>query len=284
MFNEAHHLPNHRITTMSYLDELYQMGFRYLGLEGLTEEGQILMDRKKPAISSGYYLKEPQYSNLIKKAISIGYIVFNYDVGGRRKEREINQANKIAEVFEKDSLAKVLIHAGWGHIREDSTILNGLMAYEFKKKTGIDPLTINQTRFTEQSKKTYEHFIYQNLRPFNEASILVRNKDQEIYTDSITDIILFHPRTKIINTRPDYFKNSKLYNSKIIHFDKHVQEELLILAYDNLEKTPIEERTAIDVAVKKAGVNKIELFFPFKGEFIIYTVDALGIIKNIQYF
>jgi hypothetical protein len=158
------------------------------------------------------------------------------------------------------------------------------MAYEFKKKTGIDPLTINQSRFNEQSKKKYEHFIYQILEPFDEPSILVRKKDQQIYTDSITDIILFHPRTKRINTRPDYLKNSKLFNSTIIHFDKYIQEELLIIAYDNSEKIPIEKRTAIDVAVKKKGIRDVELFFPFKRDFIIYTIDSLGTIRNIQYF
>jgi len=157
------------------------------------------------------------------------------------------------------------------------------MAYEFKKKTGINPFTINQTRFNEQSERKYEHFIYRNLESFDEPSILVNNINQQIYTDSITDIILFHPRTQTINSRPDYLRNCQLFHSEVIHFDKHTQNELLILAYDHSAKTAIEERTAIDVCIKKKGIGKIELFFPFKRDYIIYAIDSIGVIKNIQH-
>lgn len=282
MFNEAHHLPHHRITTMSYLEEMHELGFRYLGVEGLKENGDSLMNRKVPTINSGYYIKEPQYSNLLKKAISLGYTVFNYDDGGRGKEREITQAKNIARILQSDENAKILIHAGWGHIREDTTILGGLMAYEFKKETGIDPFTINQTRFNEQSKIEFEHFIYQKLDYFDVPSFLVNKTDQTIYTDYITDVIIFHPRTSKRNNRPNYYNQSDLFTSKTLSYSKFKKEELLILVYDRNDKTPIEERIAIDIAVKEKHLNKVELHLPFSGEFIIYAIDSESKVKDIQ--
>ncbi|MET0300882.1 MAG: hypothetical protein ABW036_14015, partial [Flavitalea sp.] len=52
IINEAHHNPMHRVFTHSLLQDLYNNGYRYLGLEALDDEE--INKRKFPTEESGY--------------------------------------------------------------------------------------------------------------------------------------------------------------------------------------------------------------------------------------
>src|SRR5690606_18409918 len=111
--------PIHRVFTESLLEGLYQNGYRYLGLEALAEDSLINI-RKWPVINDGYYTNEPQFGNMIREALRLGFIVFGYESGGRGKEREMGQAANIVEILKNDPNTKILIHCGFGHIVEDN--------------------------------------------------------------------------------------------------------------------------------------------------------------------
>ena len=150
--NEAHHKPWHRAFTRSMLEDLYDRGYRHLGLEALTNHPQFLNPVDTSAVPMylmGYYVREPELADLIRTAKSIGYTVFAYEETnqGAQPIREIGQARNIAEHMARFPEDKFLIHGGYDHVREGRMTTDWVyaMAQRLRDTTGIDPLTINQS-------------------------------------------------------------------------------------------------------------------------------------------
>lgn len=78
IINEAHNQPLHRVFTTTLLNELYALGFRYCAIEALSEDSLLNID-KYPKWTTGYYSAEPQFGNLIREALSIGYKLIAYE-------------------------------------------------------------------------------------------------------------------------------------------------------------------------------------------------------------
>ena len=159
MLNENHFIPNHRILAEILIDSLYNYGFRYLAMEGIYESDIVLNERRFAITSTGYYTREPMMANLIRKAIDKGYYVFGYDFFEDVKDREKNGAyNIIQKSIAKDSIGKVFVLAGHGHINEaETTPHREMMARMFFLQSGIDPLTIHQEGF--RNEETYLMFL-----------------------------------------------------------------------------------------------------------------------------
>ncbi|GGB81890.1 hypothetical protein [Dyadobacter sediminis] len=214
IINEAHHSPLHRVFTMSLLEDLYHCGYRYFGAETISFADSLLNERKYPLQSTGWYSVEPQYGELIRQALKIGFQVFDYEARTMEafqdgKRREISQARHIQAVLAKDPQAKILIHAGFDHIREDQVggSWGKAMAGRLKEFTGINPFTINQEMMTERSSAAYENPYYKMVA-VDTSSLFVNNKN-ELFNGppgaaARFDARLFHPRTKMIHGRPDW--------------------------------------------------------------------------------
>jgi hypothetical protein len=290
MLNEAHHVTPHRLLTLELLSDLRKTGFTHLGIEGLSESDLLLVKRGYPIHRSGYYLKEPHFANMVRVALKLGYKVFGYDTytdDNSVKLREYTQALNIANIIQQDTNARVIIHAGWGHIREDTAIEGGLMAYQFKKMTGIDPFTINQTRMNEQSSASFENEIYKQFNEIKAPVVLLNKKTQHLYTDSLTDCILFHPRTYYKSNRPSWLHQCKTYISKEIPLEPQLTFPLLILVYDMQEcekskaAVPVEIAVPVDIQELRHPSKTARLFFPYHGSFKIIFKEA-NKNKNIQ--
>ena len=267
MINEAHHKPEGRVFTRRLIKALQTKGFNYLGLEGLKEDGEQLMSRGFPNTDSGFYIQEPQYGNLIREALRSGYTVFDYDnKGGRGKERETNQAAEIYAILQNDPNAKVVVHAGWGHIREDQDILGGLMAYEFKKISGIDPLTINQSRYISQSKPEYQNPLYTKLDLPKHPSLLINKSTKEPYVDRFTDLLVFHNDDSHLFEHTDFFQSIKLKAPSI-------SEATLVFVY--LEEE-LGKNKPVPAFITELEPNQKEFIvqFPFPGSYNIYLAES----------
>ncbi len=204
IINEGHHNSYHRLFTKSLLEELYAKGYKHLGLEALANgKGKDLMlnTRGYPVKSSGYYTNDPNFSQLIRVAIKIGYNVFPYEQtsGVNNKEREIEQAKNIQKELEKFPNDKFLIHCGFDHVLEGShKRWEKSMTGRLKEYTGINPLTVHQTKYSEKGDKKLNSPL---LKVFNvkESSVL-KNKNGSFFKyerlNAWTDIAVFHPLVK----------------------------------------------------------------------------------------
>ncbi|UYW01897.1 hypothetical protein K5I29_02990 [Flavobacterium agricola] len=275
IINEAHHVAKHRTFIQSLLKELYKNGYRYLGLETLTDAA--INERKYAVTESGYYVKEPEFGNLIAEALQLGFILFAYEAseGKNGKEREIEQAQNIQKFIENNPAGKVLIHCGYAHVYEnDFPYWGKAMAGRLKDNMQIDPLTIDQTLFLERADKTNNH-LFMKLNNTNEPLVLIDEKNQVFNGNDIinqTDIVVIHPETQYINNRPNWLirnkKRHKISSSKIKN-----NESFLVLAYRNNEH---ENQGVPSDIIEITDSNPSKELFLTKG---IYTI----VVKNRNY-
>ncbi|MCB0397941.1 MAG: hypothetical protein KDD36_14920 [Flavobacteriales bacterium] len=283
MINEAHHDPKHRVFTSGLLEQLYEQGFRYLGCEGLqTNDQEALRKRGYPVFtSSGFYLKESQYGNLIRKAISLGFHVFGYDQISNEnsgiESREELQARNIWNVIQQDSTAKVLIHAGWGHIREDSAGIP-MMARWFKQLSGIDPLTIDQTVMNDRFAPDCTDPVYKQVAPdLTEPSVFI-NDEMDIYRRTGVDIMVFHPPTVYWDGRPSWLYDNPGFHALPLELPDSLHFPLLIRVYsaaelDNPYAVPVDVYTLLEPQ------ESTDMFVPGKGEFVIVFTHGKEVLK-----
>jgi len=225
IINEAHTYPNHRTFTHSLLQGLYDNGFRYLGLEALSDT--TINERKYPIIESGYYTKETEFGNLVYAALNIGFTLFGYDdFEHNGKKREIAQARNIANFIEQNPYGKVLIHCGHDHVIEgtpNNLTWEKAMAGRLKEYTQINPFTIDQTQFAEKSQRRYNHSYISMVN--KEYPVILIDSSGNLFNrkkgNDQVDVRIIHPETNYINKRPNWLlslKNRKEYrieNSKI---------------------------------------------------------------------
>lgn len=276
IINEAHHNPSHRVFAESLLLNLSKQGYDFLGLETLNYGDSGINKRKYPVLSSGYYSKEPAFGNMIRTALSLNYTVFPYetkrDVNG--KDREIDQAENIKMVLDKNPGSKFIIYCGFDHVIEDST-RNGwvlAMAGRLKEMTGIDPLTIDQVALTETGDLTYDNF-YRQAIDLNYPAVLIDSSGKafnKAAPGKTIDIQVYHPTTQYVNGRPDWLltKNKKYVN---IAAEITIAFPCLVMAYNKGEDTDIAVPTDI-IELKGKEENKM-LVVNKKGTKVIVAVN-----------
>ena len=239
IINEAHNNSSHRVFTEKLLQKLYDNGYKNLGLEALTngeDVDSLLNKRGYPIQESGYYIIDPQFGNLVRTALKIGYTVFPYERTSKsnNKEREIEQAQNIVKVIEQKPNEKFIIHCGFGHVLEGNVAnWEKAMAGRLHEYTGIDPLTIYQTRFTERSTPELNDPLLKAL-DLTESSVLLDQNDEplkHIEKESFTDIEVFHPTTKYLNGRPNWLFHSQKKDVKIDLRDVDISFPVMVLAY-----------------------------------------------------
>lgn len=253
MVNEAHDKPVHRAFTYSLLEQLYQQGFRYLAMEMLGNLNPSSLHELRN--TTGYYTQEPVAGELVRKAISLGYTLVPYEDTALQthtsQQRDSVQAANLYRILQKDPKAKILVHAGYGHISEvklgDDLIPMGLA---FKTLSGIDPLTVNQTNFTEGSTFEYGRVFYTELMQkisIDEPVVLMKGKaPYSIIEDPGYDIFVVHPPAVYKNNRPTWLSlNGERKEVSVSPLEKNL---FLVQAYyeDEYNKHPLEELIPAD--------------------------------------
>ena len=152
MLNEAHHVPAHRSFLIKCLEELRDSNFTTVAIEALSQSDEDRFNQEGfPLQKSGTYVREPTFGNALRIAYHLGYKVYGYE-NQTNSNRELGQAKNLETIYKENN--KVLVYAGYGHIREKSASDKYWMAALFNQITEINPLTIDQTciasRFSPQ--------------------------------------------------------------------------------------------------------------------------------------
>lgn len=274
IINEAHHNSRHRKFTKSLLQGLYKNGYRILLLEDL-KNGQNkdiqLNNRGYPIFNTGFYVKDPQYGDLVRTALKLGYKVIPYEETDKAQGqlREQKQAENIKNIFKKFPNEKILIHCGFGHVFEGDFYSPGqVMAGLVKDYCNVDPLTINQTHYSEKSKSEFDPPLNKFLK--NERPVVLINQDNNNpmkYTRgaAYTNMAVVYPRTKFINQRPDWLYEKNTRNISFNLANIKIDFPVLIMAFNNNENfynaIPIDivevqtKSSAYDLLLKKGEYN-----------------------------
>ncbi len=232
LINEGHHLPNHRVFTASLLLELWNLGYRRIGFEAIIDDLATMHQEGYPTYGLGTYTEEPQFGELIREALTIGYKIFGYDSDDLYDEdREIYQAKTIASVITDNPDEKTIIHCGFGHLYENPN--NRLMGYQLGQLTNLDPLTVNQYHYSERYSTLYEHQVYTDLVT-DESVVFMSNAGEDFGRpngDSINeDLLVFHPRTKYKDSRPTWLEDDDRSLTKIELPDSDIDCPCLVMA------------------------------------------------------
>lgn len=211
MINEAFAKPLHRVFTLSLLSDLYRQGFRYLAMEMLDNFSNKNLSRAN--MHTGYYASEPVAGELVRSALEMGFTLVSYEDTAASvhtaNQRDSIQAENIYSVLQRDTAAKILVHASFAHISKKQQSDGHIpMALAFWRRSGIEPLTIDQTDMTEESNFGYGRVIYQaylQKYPLTEPSIALLNNAPVNVTDKdLYDLTVIHPPTVFQDGRPTW--------------------------------------------------------------------------------
>lgn len=147
LINENHLDSRGRLLLQLLLPGLREKGFTAIGFEGLWEPGDSLTARGFPISTSGFYTKDPRFSNLLRETIRQGFSVFGYDHFAT--DRELNQALNIKQYLDRTNAEKIVVLAGFGHIHEGGT-RRRMMASLLDSLLDVDPLTIDQVELVRK--------------------------------------------------------------------------------------------------------------------------------------
>lgn len=219
-FNENHLRPQTRVTVLNSLEILYKKGFRYLFCETLNRKDSLLNTRKYPVIESGWYTSDPAYGNLLREAFRLGFTILSYEDTNKTalqnngkvysaSDRETEQANNLLSFISEHKDAKILVLAGHSHINENKK--QGWMASVFKLKSGLNPLTIEQTDMADYTDASYSNNLFKLFRSKyqNRIPVMLVNNEGKPYSLKANsyDITLFPSKTDYLNERPDWLIN-----------------------------------------------------------------------------
>lgn len=212
-FNEAHNVPLTRTLTLELLARLRQDGFNYFAAETLYDTDKDLQKRGYPTSESGFYVEEPIYAEMIRSALKLGFTVVAYDASGNAEgdAREREQAKALYEqVFKRDPKARLVVNAGYAHTQKDGKYLNGKsMAYYFRKASGIEPMSVEQTMLIEHDVAEHDHPYYRALfhpEQHPQAPVVYVGKDGKPWSlkPGWYDVSVFFPPDKLLRGRPTW--------------------------------------------------------------------------------
>jgi hypothetical protein len=308
MINEAHHVARHRAFAASLLAGLRKKGFRYFAAETFNQDDMpALVKRGYPTLGTGFYCREPVFGDVVREAVRLGYIPVAYEhrfdkpptrpagaEGIRRQiaEREEGQAKNLKErIFDKDPKARVVVFVGYSHARKvpevsergGKKVETTWMAARFKERTGIDPLTVDQTTVMEHARAACENPAYrlavEKKKVSDRPVVLFDAKASRYYVPPANrgtfNLVVFHPRDVDRDGRPvwlrmgGYRKEVKVAGLPVAPRDGSLLAQALAKGEDAATAVPV------DQVEYGAGEMGPLLLLP-KGAYTVRVVDAAG--------
>lgn len=229
ILNEAHNVSGHRAFAARVMRALRPMGFDWFAAE------TFLQPQEKPAPSIrdyrrgtpfyaglGYYSSDPVYAEMVREAARLGYQFADYEVrwdqsapddadsATRIDAREEAQAdNLIAAILKPNPEARVFVFCGYSHAMEKPDSSGTWFAARLKEKTGIDPLTIEQSRnwpaSTPEKDAVHVAAVLKRFQPTMPISVTTNGQmiASEAYQGQM-DMAVFHPRLPSVSGRPGW--------------------------------------------------------------------------------
>jgi hypothetical protein len=274
IINEAHHNARHRTFTLSLLEGLYKNGYRYLGLEAIFDTA--INVRNFATSETGYYTSEPEFGNLIYEARRLGFTLFSYEAseGKNGKDREIEQAQNIHAYMKQHTKGKYLIHCGYDHVFENEVRnWEKAMAGRLKEYSNIDPLTIDQVKFSEKSRPEYSHYFVSATKTRN-AFVLIDDDNKPfngISEPKQTDITVIHPLSVYENERPNWLVAGKVKYSLPEMKRMNYTYPVLVMAY---RKNEFEQKGIPADVVELSGKEANRPLYLKKGKYTIVVKNA----------
>lgn len=316
--NEAHHVPQGHAFILSLLKGLYQRGFRYYAAETFGEEDGDLQKRGYPAQKTGYYTKEPVFGDVVRTALKLGFRLVPYEyvqptkpsasdsdpfAGEDRRERGEAQ-NLCDRILKHDPHAKILVHAGYGHIGKRIAMMSWSagemgakkggsgtlipMAVYFQRISGIVPFSVDNSDLYAQSAPDYESLLYRYMTSrglVKDAPTVFRNARGQYYMPpsvrGVYDVMVCHPRPYYENGRPTWLRMGGLRRPVAIPLVFVTPRTVPVLVQAFYRNEDPSRAVPVDQAEIPPGAAPPALMLP-AGRFLLRLVDVSGKALNQQ--
>jgi len=153
VLNEAPHVPSQRAFAMQLARALRKIGYHYLAVETLAESP---LAKGYLTAASGNYVAEPSFANFLRDAQQQKWTLVPYEykfddlglnAGDNVAGRELGQVDHLVKrILANDPKGKIFIYTAYDHVREKQSPGDTWMAGYLRERTGIDPLTIDQSQ------------------------------------------------------------------------------------------------------------------------------------------
>ncbi|MCO8020202.1 hypothetical protein NI456_15155 [Brevundimonas diminuta] len=229
ILNEAHDVSGHRAFAARVMRALRPLGYDWFAAETFTQPQPVPLVRigaytkGAPFLSRyGYYTDDPVFAEMVREAARLGYRFSDYeqrfdqrapegaDSAAQIAAREEAQAdNLIANILSTHPEARVFVYVGYSHAMEVEGRGGLWFAARLKAKTGIDPLTIEQSmNWPALAPQNDAPHVAAVLARFSPEAPIVASKDGEsIATPNYAgkmDLSVFHPRLAPVAGRPGW--------------------------------------------------------------------------------
>lgn len=215
IFNEYRHLPIHRSFTLSMLSRLYSKGYRYLAIDVIPFENDSLNEIGYVNVQTEgdeHYLADPLYSDLIRRAIRLGFEILPMHVSEKEVpvgEQARAMVRSIHRAVRKDSEAKIIVHTNYPQaMKVTPKGWDGTLYYYLKLLTRNGVLSIDQASMTAHSQPEFENPYYR-LSKLSAPAVFVSHTGKAFVEPSkadLFDVQIFQPRTSYNYNRPDWMQ------------------------------------------------------------------------------
>ncbi|MGB3466022.1 MAG: hypothetical protein WBA74_12160 [Cyclobacteriaceae bacterium] len=285
LINEAHYSAINRAYTTRLLKPLWEKGYRYLALEALSYQDSGINNRSYPILSSGYYIKESSFGMMVREALELGFQLIPYetqDYSHDGTERDKDQAENIfRQTLSRDSIGKVLVHVGYGHLGEEGGSSYMPMGAQLKAIANQDILTIDQQTMLplDDLEKLHPFLKYIYEHELINMPTVFKNDEFGVLRDPVNhfsvDIQVYHPKSRQIDGRPDYLVYDEANHYKL-------NDEISDFQYHLLQVTPSgEPEDAIPVDQFIIRENKAIIAKP--GSYKLRIIDPEGTLVGEAY-
>lgn len=229
ILNEAHNVSGHRAFAARVLRALRPLGFDWFAAETFTQPQESPSSSIRgyhqgaPFLSAlGYYVNDPVYAETVREAARLGYRFADYeerwdqkapdDAAGaiRIATREEAQAdNLIAAVLAQNPEARIFVYCGYSHAMERPHSSGTWFAARLKEKTGINPLTIEQSSNWPATVEANDPIhVAAVLKRFSPTAPISVSLDGQMVASRTyqgqMDLSVFHPRVAPVSGRPGW--------------------------------------------------------------------------------
>lgn len=198
MIMEDHFVSKHREMIGATLPIFRAAEFSHYAAEAIGESGEALTSRGYPVVKTGYYTSDPQFGNVLRRAINLKFKILGYDFRPFTHEmREEFAATELAKLLTDDQQTRLIVHAGHAHVLKHKTdVGQRWLASLLWEKGGIEPFTIWQW---SDMRDGHEYRVVADaldeLGDFDEPLLLMPppNSDCGLRDVPRVDAILVHP-------------------------------------------------------------------------------------------
>jgi len=229
ILNEAHNISGHRAFAGLVARALRPLGYDWFAAEAFlpplgTPAPSISLFRDgMPFVPGfGYYTLDPVYAETVREAARLGYRFVAYEQTDRQAApegaspeaeiaaREQAQAeNLFNAVFKSDPSARVFVYVGYSHAMEKPGHGGTWFAARLKEKTGLDPLTIEQSgnwpALNPVNDPPHISAVLSRFAP--DHPVVVASGGTSFANSTYAgqmDLSVFHPRRSPVSGRPGW--------------------------------------------------------------------------------